>query len=126
VRDRSDDSIDTGDDRGERCQQRHRPNRFLALWCGPCRSFAPIDEKAAEQHREFVFAKIDTEAEQDLAALLVFLSIPTLLIVREIVILCSPAGALPERALIDLVENTRELHMNDVYRLIRALQAADA
>jgi len=99
---------------------------FWAAWCGPCRSFAPTYEKVSDQHPEVVFAKVNTEAEQSLAASFNIMSIPTLMIVRENVVLFSQAGALPERALTELVEKVREMNMDDVHRQLREQQEADA
>ena len=99
---------------------------FWAAWCGPCRSFAPIYEKVSEQYPEVLFAKVDTEAQQGLAATFSIMSIPTLMIIRENVVLFSQAGALPEGALVDLVEKARELDMDDVHRQIREQHESDA
>jgi thioredoxin 1 len=99
---------------------------FWAAWCGPCRSFAPTYEKVAEQYPDIVFAKVDTEAEQGLAASFNIMSIPTLIVIRENVVVFSQAGALPERALRELVENVRELDMPEVHRQIHEQQNADA
>ena len=99
---------------------------FWAAWCGPCRSFAPTYEKVSEQFPDVVFAKVDTEAEQDLAASFNIMSIPTLMIIREDVVLFNQAGALPERGLTDLVEKARDLDMDDVRRQIREQQEAGA
>jgi len=97
---------------------------FWAAWCGPCRSFAPTYEKVAEKHPDIVFAKVDTEAEQGLAASFNIMSIPTLMIMRENVVLFSQAGALPESALDDLIEKVRELDMQEVHRKVLEQQSA--
>jgi thioredoxin 1 len=99
---------------------------FWAAWCGPCRSFAPTYEKVAEQYPDIVFAKVDTEAERGLAASFNIMSIPTLMVIRENVVVFSQAGALPERALRELVENVRDLDMHEVHRQIHEQQNADA
>jgi thioredoxin 1 len=85
-----------------------------ASWCGPCRSFAPVFEKAAETHPDIVFAKVDTEAEQALAGSLGVMSIPTLMVFRDGVMLYNQAGALPEAALEDLIRQSQELDMDEV------------
>ena len=97
---------------------------FWAAWCGPCRSFAPTYEKVAEKYPDIVFAKVDTEAEQGLAASFNIMSIPTLMIMRENVVLFSQAGALPESALDDLIEKVRELDMQEVHRKVLEQQSA--
>ena len=99
---------------------------FWAAWCGPCQSFAPTYERVSEQYPDIVFAKVDTEAEQGLAASFNIMSIPTLMIIRENVVLFSQAGALPERTLRELVENVRDLDMREVHRQIHEQQSADA
>jgi thioredoxin 1 len=99
---------------------------FWAAWCGPCRSFAPTYEKVAEQYPDIVFAKVDTEAEQGLETSFNIMSIPTLMVLRENVILFSQAGALPEQSLRELVEKVRDLDMREVHRQVLEQQNADA
>jgi thioredoxin 1 len=85
-----------------------------ASWCGPCRMFGPIFETASEAHPDVVFAKVDTEAEQALAGSLGVMSIPTLMVFRDGVMLYNQAGALPEAALEDLIRQAGELDMAEV------------
>lgn len=89
---------------------------FWAEWCGPCRSFAPVFDKTSESYPDLVFAKVDTEAEQGLAATFNIMSIPTLLIIRENVVVFRQAGALPESALVELVNKVLALDMAEVHR----------
>lgn len=84
---------------------------FWAAWCGPCRSFAPTFEAAAEKNPDIVFAKVDTEAEPELAGAFGIRSIPTLMVFREQVILYSQAGALPPSSLDELIERVRGVDM---------------
>jgi thioredoxin 1 len=93
---------------------------WWASWCGPCRAFAPVYEAAAERNPDIVFAKIDTEAEQGLAAAASIMSIPTLMIFRDGVLLFSQPGALPATALDDLITQTRALDMDAVRRELAA------
>ena len=87
---------------------------WWAQWCGPCRAFAPVFERASEENPDIVFAKVDTEANQDLSASAGIRSIPTLMVFREQVLLFSQAGALPAAALEDLVRQVRALDMDEV------------
>lgn len=91
---------------------------FWAAWCGPCRMFAPIFEKASAQHPDVVFAKVDTEAEPDLAARAGITSIPTLMAFREGVLLYSEPGALPAAGLEEIIAAIKALDMDDVRREI--------
>ncbi|HMJ50292.1 MAG TPA: thioredoxin [Burkholderiales bacterium] len=96
---------------------------FWAPWCGPCRSFAPIFDAASEKYPEIVFAKVNTDEEQDLAAKFQIRSIPTLMILREQVILFSQPGALHASAFEDLIERARAVDMARVHDEIRKEQA---
>jgi thioredoxin 1 len=87
---------------------------FWAPWCGPCRTFAPTYEKVSADHDDIVFAKVNTQDEQDLAAEFGIRSIPTLMIFRDQVIIYSQPGALPENALRDLIAKAAELNMDEV------------
>ena len=87
---------------------------FWAQWCGPCRSFAPFYEQAALSNTDIVFAKVDTEAEQGLAASFQISSIPTLMAIRDGVVLYSQAGALPQDGLNELISAVRDVDMEQV------------
>lgn len=89
---------------------------WWASWCGPCRMFAPVFEAASEQHSDIVFAKVDTEAEQGLASSAQIMSIPTLMVFRDGVLVFSQPGALPAASLEQLIAAARALDMDDVRR----------
>jgi len=87
---------------------------FWAEWCGPCKMFGPIFEEASNQHPDIRFAKVDTEAQQELAGMAGITSIPTLMIFRDGILLFNQAGALPAPALSELIGKVQELNMDDV------------
>ncbi|MEV4701726.1 thioredoxin [Actinoplanes sp. NPDC049316] len=87
---------------------------WWASWCGPCRRFAPVFEQASERHTDIVFAKVDTEAEQNLAAAARISSIPTLMVFRDGIMVFSQPGALPATALEGLITAVREIDMDEV------------
>lgn len=96
---------------------------FWADWCGPCKSFAPVYEKASEKHTDVVFAKVDTEAEQELAAQAGITAIPTLMAFREGILVFSQAGALPGPQLEQLITQVKEPDMDEVRTKVAEAQA---
>ncbi|WP_335976382.1 thioredoxin [Streptomyces sp. CA2R106] len=99
---------------------------FWAAWCGPCRMFAPVYDKASDKHGDLVFAKVDTEAQPELAAAFQIQSIPTLMIVRDKVAVFAQPGALPEPALEDVIAQARALDMAEVRKAVAESQAGGA
>ncbi len=94
---------------------------FWAEWCGPCKRFGPVFDQTASENPDITFAKVDTEAEQQLAGTIGIQSIPTLMVFRDGIQLFNQAGALPKSALDDLLKQVRELDMDEVRK-----QLADA
>lgn len=97
---------------------------FWAPWCAPCRAFGPIFEEVSEQHKDIVFAKINTEVETELAAHFQVRSIPTLMVFRDQIILFAQPGSLPRKALEEVIEQVRAVDMDEVRREV-AEQTAD-
>lgn len=99
---------------------------FWAPWCGPCRAFAPVFEAASEKHPDVVFAKVNTEEQQELAGAFQIRSIPTLMLFREQIILFSQPGSLPAPALDEILTKVRALDMDKVRQDIAEQQASNA
>ncbi|HVX96194.1 MAG TPA: thioredoxin [Polyangia bacterium] len=99
---------------------------WWATWCGPCRAFAPIYEKASDKFTDVVFGKIDTDAEQELAATFEIRSIPTLMVFRDQVLVFARPGMIPAAALEDLVEKVKALDMAEVHRKLAEQEAEEA
>ena len=96
---------------------------FWAAWCGPCKMFGPVFEKVAEENTDIAFGKVDTEAQQELAASFGVRSIPTLAVFREQTLLLLQPGALQTEALTDLVKQVRDIDMDDVRAKIAEAEA---
>ncbi len=99
---------------------------FWADWCGPCKAFGPTFEAASEKHPNVVFAKCDTEAQQEVAGMFQVRSIPMIVVFREGIGLFQQPGALPEPALDELLQKIGELDMDDVRAQVAAAQAESA
>lgn len=97
---------------------------FWAAWCGPCRAFAPVFEASSQSHPDVVHAKVDTDAEQSLAAAAGIASIPTLMAFREGILVFNQAGALPPQSLEQVVQAVRALDMDDVRAQLAEQRAA--
>lgn len=98
---------------------------FWAAWCGPCRMFAPVYEAASEEHPDLVFGKVDTEAERELAAAARIMSIPTLMVFREGILVYAQPGAMPAPALTELIDAVRSADMDAVRAELVEAQATD-
>ena len=97
---------------------------FWASWCGPCQAFAPTFESVSDEHSDLLFGKVDTEAQQELASHFNIRSIPTLMVIRENIVVFSQPGALPKSALEEVIQKTKALDMQQVREEIAKQQAA--
>jgi thioredoxin 1 len=98
---------------------------FWAQWCGPCRMFGPIFEEASEKHPDIRFGKVDTEAEQGLAAAANITSIPTLMAFRDGILVFAQPGALPAAALQNLIDGVKALDMQEILKEIADQEKQD-
>ncbi len=99
---------------------------FWAAWCGPCRMFAPVFESASEKNQDVVFGKVDTESEQELAAAFGIMSIPTLMVFREKILIFSQPGALPAPTFEQLIQQVRDVDMEEVRKKVAEAQTQGA
>ncbi len=99
---------------------------FWAPWCGPCKGFAPVFEALSEKHPDVVFAKVNTDQEQELAGHFAIRSIPTIMVFREKVVLFSQAGALPGEGLQSILEQAKALDMKQVHEDVAAQEKEQA
>jgi len=99
---------------------------FWAPWCGPCQSFGPVYDQVSEKHDDIVFAKVNTQDEQELAGMFGIRSIPTLMLFREQVVLYKEAGALPQSSFEQLIEEAKGLDMEQVHKEVAAQQQQQA
>ena len=99
---------------------------FWAEWCGPCRAFAPVFEAASQRHSDVVFGKVDTEADPGLAAAFEIRAIPTLMVLRDGVLLGAFPGMMPAAKIDELVGKVRELDMDEVHRKLEAAEKSES
>ncbi len=99
---------------------------FWAPWCGPCKAFGPVYEEVSNAHPDVMFAKVNTEEEQQLGAQFNIRSIPTLMVIRDNIVIFSQAGALPKNALEDLIKQVKEVDMDEVREAIAKEQEKQA